>query len=867
MRKIRWPFVSQKRDDEMTAEMHFHIDSTTRDLMAGGMSRKEAEFQARRRFGSVLKQKEAGHEIKAGRILEDILRDVRLMTRGLLRTPGFTVAVVLTLALGIGANTAIFSIVDQLLLRPLPYPGGENLVMLYESMSSNSHNSVSPANWLDWQRDNRTLERVAAWAAGRSATLTGAGDATRLSVQAVSWEFFPVLGVAPILGRTIEDDDDQPNAPDVAVISHRLWQTRFGADRNVVGRFIQLNDTPTQVVGVMPPQFRFVYHDSDVWMPLKLDRNAPWRERGGRIINVVARVKAGTDLATAGADMDQVARRLASIYAFNKDRTARIVPLREELTGQVEDSLIVLYIAVGVLLAIACFNIANLLIARAASRRQEIAVRTSLGAARGAIVRQLLVESMLLALVGGTLGIVLARSSLDAIVAFAPPQLLGVPEVTIDARVLLYVAGLSVLTGLVAGLAPSVIVARRSIVESLHAGTSRVMHSPRIRQLLVVGQVAMTVVLLCGAALLVRTVNALDSVNHGFEQQGLLTMQVALPATRYPIERQVAFQQELLTTIRQLPGVDSAGAASGLPVIGAPRAGTSFHRLSTPVVPRTQRPSATIRVVTPGYFHTLRIPVLRGREFTHADDANPTPGFIVNQAFVDRYLPSMDPLRESLMVNMRDENPYAPIIGVVGNVGEGSMRGAPRPTIFYSHSQLPLGPTLLVRTDRPAATAEAVTSMIRRMDPNLVIRDVRLFEEAVAESLAQERLTALVSVAFAVSGLLLASLGLYALLAFLVAERTREIGLRIALGAQRAQLMWSVVANGLRLAAIGAAAGVAVSLVVLPSLGTLLFGVKPNDGLTYTVVLSLLAAVAGLASYVPARRAARVQPLTALRQE
>ena len=865
--KIRWPFISQTRDREMSDEMQFHIESKTRELMDTGMSDADARLEARRRFGSVLKQKEAGHEIKAGRMFEDIMRDARFMGRGLRRSPGFTLAVVLTLALCIGANTAIFSIVDQLLLRPLPYPEGDNLVMVYEARSSNSHNSVSPATWLDWQRDNHTLDRVAAWTSGGAAILTGAGEATRLGVQPVSAEFFPLLRVTPLLGRVITEDDDRPNAPDVAVISHHLWQTRFGGDRNVVGRFIQLDDTPTQVAGVMPPGFRFVFHDIDVWVPLQLDRNAPWREAGGRFINVVARVKQGTALQTARADMEQVARRMASLHEFNKNSTARLVPLREELTGQVEASLVVLYIAVGVLLAIACFNIANLLIARAASRRQEIAIRTSLGAERAAIVRQLLVESMLLALAGGTLGIVLARSSLDALVAFAPPALLRGQELTIDARVLLYVAGLSVLTGLVAGLAPSVIVARRPIVESLHASSSRVTHSPRIRQLLVVGQVAMTVVLLCGAALLVRTVTALTSVNHGFEQQGLLTMQVSLPGTRYPIERQVAFQRELLTSIRELPGVDSAGAASGLPVIGAPRAGTRFHRYSTPVVPSTQMSSATIRVVTPGYFRTLRIPVLRGREFTHADDTNPTPGFIVNQAFVDRYLPNVDPLRESLMVRMRDENPYAPIIGVVGNVGEGSMRAAPRPTIFYSHSQLPLGPTLFVRTDRPVATADAVTSVIRRMDPNLVIRNVRTFEEAVAESLAQERLTALVSGAFAVSALLLASLGLYALLAFMVSERTREIGLRIALGAHRGQLTWSVVADGLRLVAIGAVAGIAVSLVVLPSLGTLLFGVQPHDGVTYTMVLSLLVVVAALASFLPARRAARVEPLTALRQE
>lgn len=865
--KIHWPLITRKRDEEMSAEMAFHIESKARDLVESGMSDEDARLEARRRFGSILKQKEAGHEIRSGRFAEDVLRDARHMGRGLRRSPGFTTAVVLTLALGIGTNTAIFSIVDQLLLRPLPYPDGENLVMVYESRDSNSHNSVSPATWLDWQRDNRTLEAVAAWAAGRSATLTGVGDATRLSMQAVSAEFFPALGVPPILGRTINEDDDRPNAPDVAVISHRLWQTRFGGDRSLVGRIIQLNDTPTQVVGVMPPGFRFVYHENDVWVPLQLDRNAPWRDRGGRFINVVARMKAGIGIATARADMDQIAARLASTYEFNRNRTARLVPLREELTGQVEDSLIVLYIAVGVLLAIACLNTANLLIARAAARRQEIAIRTSLGAARGALIRQLLVESMLLAAAGGALGIVLARAILDALVAVAPTQLLGVLEVTIDARVLLYVAGISVLTGLAGGLAPAVIVARRPVVESLHAGSSRITQSPRVRQALVVGQVAMTVVLLCGAALLVRTVAALTSVNHGFEQHGLLTLQVALPGTRYPIERQVAFQRELLTTIRALPGVDSAGAASGLPVIGAPRAGTSFQRRSASVVSSSQKPSATIRVVTPGYFRTLRIPVLRGREFTHADDANTAPGFLVNQAFVDRYLGDADPLGESLSVSMQDEDPYAPIIGVVGDVGEGSMRGAPRPTIFYNHSQLPLGPTLFVRTDRPAATAEAVTGVIRRMDPNLAVRNVRTFDEAVAESLAQERLTALVSGAFAVSGLLLASLGLYALLAFMVSERTREIGLRMALGANGGELMRSVVKSGLRLVAMGGAAGVVLSLVVLPSFGTLLFGVEPNDALTYAVVLALLGAVAGLASFVPARRAARIQPLTALRQE
>jgi predicted permease len=865
--KLRWPFISPQLDREMSDEMAFHIESKTRELVDAGMNETDARFEARRRFGSVLKQKEAGHEIRVGRFFEDVLRDASVMARGLRRSPGFTLAVVLTLALGIGANTAIFSIVDQVLLRPLPYPQGENLVMVYERPSA-SENSVSPANWLDWQRDSRTFERLAVWMS-RSNILTGAGEATQIRLEMVSHEFFPMLRVAPLFGRVISENDDKPDAPLVAVISHRLWQNRYGGDRNVVGRFIELDDRQHQIVGVMPAGFRFVNQETDVWTPAQLDRMRPWREtEDGRFINVAGRIRAGTPLEAARADMDRIGRRLAGTYDFNKDTSAILVPLREVLTGTVEESLVILYLAVGVLLAIACFNIANLLIARAASRRQEIAVRTSLGASRGVVIRQLLVESLMLALIGGALGVGVAHWSLGALAAVAPRNLLAASELRIDTRILVYVAGLSVLTGLIAGLVPSFLVARHSVVSSLSANNSRVTHSPRIRQALLVAQVAMTVILLCGAGLLARTVVALNSVSHGFDPTGLVTMRVQVSATKYPPEHSAAFFRAAIGEVREVPGVESAAAASGLPVIGAPRAGTRFHVRSTPVVPRSQLPSATIRIVTPGYFRTMGIPVLRGREFTDADDANPTPGFVVNEAFVTQRLAGLDPLRESLMVRMRDENPYAPIIGVVGNVSEQSVKGQARPTIYYSHRQMSdTALTLFVRSSRPAAAAESVVGVIRRLDPNVPVTQIRTFEDALSERLAQERLSAIVSGAFALSGLLLASLGLYALLAFLVTERTREIGLRIALGANGRELTWSVVKDGLRLVSIGVIAGVVLSLVVLPSFGTLLFGVTPTDTTTYAVVLTLLVAVAGLASYIPARRAARVEPLTALRAD
>ncbi|MGH9347251.1 MAG: ADOP family duplicated permease [Vicinamibacterales bacterium] len=870
-RRLAGLFTWSARDRDMDQEMAFHIESMTHEYVRSGLSEVEAERAARRRFGNVTRLKEQGHDLRTARLVDDVSRDVRHMGRGLRRSPGFATAVILTLALGIGGNTAIFSVVDQVLLRPLPYPAGDQLVRIYETGLAGApagQMSVSPANWLDWQRDSRTFQAFAAWRTF-SFTLTGVGEPTRVNAQLVSSEFFPLLGVKPLLGRTISEQDDRPNAPLVAVLSHELWQRRFAGDPKVIGHIIQINDRPVEMIGVMPAGFRFVYQDNDMWGAYRLDRNQRWRETAGRFINVVARLEEGTTIAAAQAEMEGLAQRLAATHAFNKNTTVALVPLREELTGQVSTSLVALYAAVWVLLSIACFNVASLLLARAASRHREIAIRASLGAGRLAIVRQLMVESLLLAMAGGAVGIALARWSLDLLVAFAPADLLRVLELSVDRRVLVYAVGLSVLTGVVVGLVPAILVARRSIVAALRAGGSSVTQSARVRQTLVVCQVAMTVVLLCGAGLLVQTVIALNRANSGFDKQGVLTMEIGLPGTRYTPERRVAFYREAVAALRGLPGVESAAAANSLAVIGTPRGGTVFHRLGTPELPLNDRPVAVIRVVTPGYFRTLRIPVLRGREFTEADDANPAAGFIVNEAFAKRFLSDVDPLGASLSVFMEDrENPHLPVIGVVGDVSEGSVRDNPQPTVFYSHRRMrESGMTLFVRTGQPEALAKPAVAALHEIDPTLAVTKIRTFESALAESLARERLSALVSGGFALSGLLLASLGLYGLLAFLVAERTREIGIRIALGAHLGRLTGSVIGGGLRLVGIGAAIGVGGSLLVLRSFGTLLFGVTPYDLSTYATVLALFCAVAALASYMPARRAARVEPLVALRQE
>jgi putative ABC transport system permease protein len=870
VRRLFARFVWRLRDEDMEREMAFHVDALSNEFRRGGMDAATARAAARRRFGDTTRLKERGHDVRGSVAVDGLLRDVRHMGRALFKSAGFSAAVVLTLAVGIGANTAIFSVVDQLLLRPLPYPAGERLVMVQETFQdfgAVGTNTVSPANWLDWQRESRTLQTLAAWRT-TNYTLTGTGAPRRVNAQLVSAEFFSLLGVQPLLGRAIEARDDRPNAPQTAVLSHQFWQHHFAGDRLVLGRVVQLSDRPFQIVGVMPPGFRFVYPETDLWTAIRLDRAQRWRETAGRFLNVVGRLAPGLTVGEARAEMQTIASRLSSQHEFNRKTGVALTPLRESLTGQVAGSLLLLYCAVAVLLAIACVNVANLLVARAASRRREIAIRSSLGAGRPALVQQQLVESVLLAAAGGVLGVLVARASLDALVAFAPADLLGVPELLIDRRVLAYAVGLSALTGIVVGLVPAMLVAAQPVAATLRAGGRGLSQAPRIRQLLVICQVSMTVVLLCGAGLLARTMVALEGTDNGFDKRDLLTMDVALPAARYDGARRVVFFQAAVQSLQAMPHVTAAAAADSLPIVGGPRGGTIFHVLGTPEKTLSESPMATIRVVTPGFFKTLGVPVVRGREFVRSDDTNPQPGFVVNESFVKTHLAGLDPLSVSLKVWMLRDNPYMPVLGVVGDVSERSVRTSAEPTIFYSHRVLnETGMTLFVRAEGADSLARAAEAAVHAIDPDIAVTGIRTFEAAIGESLARERLSALVTGSFASSALLLSALGLYGLLAFLVTERTKEIGIRIALGAGLSALTRSVLAGGLRLVVVGAIIGVGGSLFLLRSLGALLFGVTPYDAWTYAAVLALLFGSAGLASYVPARRAARVQPLDALRQD
>ncbi|HYR89547.1 MAG TPA: ABC transporter permease [Terriglobia bacterium] len=574
------------------------------------------------------------------------MRDIRYALRTLARTAVFTLTVVMTLALGIGANTAIFSIVDRLLLRPLPFPNGEQLVVLHENRLSSRRMDVSPANWLDWQRDSASFESLAAWTNRFPSTLTGEGEPERLKAETVSYEFFSLLGVKPLFGRVFTAEDDRPGAPRTAILSHSLWQRKFGGDEKIIGKMVQLNATAVEVIGVMPAGFHFLSHDTDIWNAFALDRNTPWRNTAGRFLPyVVGRVKPSVTPAAARTELETIARRLSQMHVFNKDTSVTVIPLREAMVGEVRTSLLVLFAAVGVLLLIACSNVANLLLARAAYRRREIAIRISLGAGRGAIVRQLLVESLLLATAGGTAGIFIARLGIVILVALAPANLIQIPDVPIDQCVLLYTLGISVFTGVVVGLVPALPAIRSEAADDLRNGSRSVTRSSRLRQGLIVAQVAMTVVLLCGAGLLVRSLLALTRDETGVRADDVLSMRVELPVSRYNPEQRISFFRQVTERLRNLPGVQSASAASDIPVDSSRTSGTSFQIAGHAELPPNERPTTRVRVATPGYFRTLGIPLLKGRDFTQEDQIQGAPQvFVVNEAFARKYFPTGDPL-------------------------------------------------------------------------------------------------------------------------------------------------------------------------------------------------------------------------------
>jgi putative ABC transport system permease protein len=806
-------------------------------------------------------------------------QDLRYGARTLRKRPAFTVVAVLALALGIGANTAIFSVVNTLLLSPLPFHDSEHLVMLWEANRPRDmhQNVISAANFLDWREQSASFADMAAFYDARL-NLTGGGDPLEVPSQITTENLFSLLGVEPILGRSFTREDVAPDAPEVVILGYGLWQSRFGGDPAVVGRTITLNGTSATVVGVLPAGFQwFIKKGSltdkpaELWTPFGFTEQN--RVRRGRFMSAVARLKPGVSPAQAQAEMTAIATRLEQQYAnFNAGWGVEVVPLREQFVGDVRPALLVLLGAVGFVLLIACANVANLLLARAAARHREIAVRTALGAGRMRLIRQLLTESLLLSVLGGVLGLFLAWWGVGALVALSPSDLVNLEHVSLSLPVLFFTLLVSLLTGLIFGLAPAFEATRLNLTESLKEGDKGVSgnaRSRRLRSAFVIAEMALSLVLLTSAGLMLKSFMRLQTVNPGFTADKLLTMRVILPGRKYRDEYQrIAFFKQATERISHLPGVESTGAVSFLPFAGL-GAATRFTIEGRPEPEAGQAPTTDVRVTDANYFRTMNIPLISGRGFTDQEATEKRSVAVINETMARKYFAGEDPIGKRLTVSMGEKPSPTVIVGVVGDVKHMSLDSEVKPMVYWPHPELAYsGMTIVVRTEgEPLDLAAAAQREIQQLDPEQPVSDIRTMEQLLASSVARVRFNTLLLGLFAALALLLAAVGIYGVMSYSVTQRTHEIGIRMALGARTADVLKMIIGQGMRLALAGVVLGLAASLLLTRVMKSLLYGVTATDPLTFTGVSLLLIAVALAACYLPAHRATRVDPMEALRYE
>jgi putative ABC transport system permease protein len=808
--------------------------------------------------------------------METLWQDLRQGARSLFKQPTFTIVALITLALGVGANTAVFSVVHAVLLQSLPYRDADRLAMVWETRRSNpsGQNVINMGNFFDWKEQNRVFEDMAAFG-GASVNLTGDGEPEKIPSQIATTNLFNVLGVNPILGRTFAPDEGKPGQPGVVVISFGLWQRRFGGDPRIIGRKLNLSGAETTVIGVMPANFNWHVNAgsiatkmAEIWSPWQVEE----RNRRGRGPMAVARLKPGVSLEQAQAEMSAIHGRIERQYSeFNAGWGVNLVPLRTQFAGKIRPALLVLLGAVGMVLLIACANVANLLLARAAGRQREVAVRAALGANRGRIIRQLLTESLLLAGLGGLAGLTLAWWGTDLLVSLAPPDLLNLPQVKLNAVVLGFTLGISLLTGVIFGLAPAIEATRLNLSESLKEGGKSAggMRARRLRNSLVVIEVAMALVLLIGAGLLIRSFALLQGGDPGFNAQNVLTMGVSLRGSKYDNDqKRVNFFRQAIAEMQALPGVESVGAVNSLP-FAAFHPATSVDIEGRPLAPVAQKLKTGVMVTDANYFRTMQIPLKRGRLFTDQEAAEMRHVVVINETFARQHFPSEDPLGKRVTIYMKDDNRPCEIIGVVGDSKHMGLDAEVRPMSYWPHPELASsGMTLVIRTRGDAASVtSAARNVIRALDPEQPVSDVRTMESLIGTSMARARFNTLLLTVFAVVALLLAGVGIYGVMAYTVAQSTREIGVRMALGARANDALWLVVRRGMTLSLAGVAIGVAASFALTRLMETLLFNVSATDPLTFAGIPLLLALVALLACLIPARRAAKVDPMVALRTE
>ncbi len=817
--------------------------------------------------------------------MQTLWQDIRYGFRILLKKPGFTATIVLALGLGIGANTAIFSVVNAVLLRPLPFKNSERLVALRQTTTQRKDDLdfASYPNFTDWRTQNKVFEQLAVFR-NVNRTLTGADQPVRLQSAIVSANIFQLLGATPSLGRAFLPEEDMPGASSYAVIlSHGLWQRRFGSDPKVLGRNLTLSGKSYTVVGVMPEGFQFPVQaePTELWITVALDAETPvdggapnTAQRGVGIYQVIGRLKPNVTLEQAQAEMDSIARNLEAQYPdTNTHQGVKIIPQLELLVGKIRTALLVLFGAVGFVLLISCANVANLLLARATTRHKEIAIRAALGASRWRVVRQLLTESVLLGLAGGALGLLLAMWGTDLLVALSPKGLPRLSEIGLDGRVLAFTMFVSLLTGAIFGLAPALHASKLDLTESLkeggRSGTAGA-RGNRVRSLLIVTEVALALMLLVGAGLLARSFLRLQGASPGFNAEHVLALNISVPFAKYSEPQQAVFYRQLLSRIETLPGVDAAGIVYPLPLSGD-QIEVTFEVDGRPMA-RGERPSTEYRATSPDYFRAMSIPLLKGRGFNARDDVKSPGVIIINETLARQIFPGEDPIGKRIRPGIsvgNDEAVMREIVGVVGDVKHQSLSSEAGAEVYVPHAQVPFsGMTLVARTGiDPQSLAATMRNEVSKLDKDIPVYNIRTLDDYLAASVAQPRFNTLLLGIFAGVALLLTMIGLYGVISYSVTERTHEIGIRVALGAQTSDVLKLVVKQGMALALIGVGVGLAAALALTRVLASLLYGVSATDPITFTGVSLLLVAVALFACLIPARRATKVDPMIALRHE
>ena len=805
--------------------------------------------------------------------METLLQDLRYTVRVLLKKPAFTAIVVLALAIGIGANTAIFSVVNAILLRPLPYKNFDRISMIWMDnpklgVAEDWH---SYPNYLDYKQQNQVYEDMAAFN-DRSFNLTGVGDPVRILGAWNTASLFSVLGVEPLMGRVFTEEEEEPGKDLVVVLSNGLWRSRFGSNPNAIGQAISMNGANRTVIGVMPPGFSFPDKRTEVWVPLAL---SPQRKQARSVISykAVGRLKPGVSMAQARADMGAIAKRLDEQYS-QSDYGVNLVLLRDQETRAVKPALLVLLGAVAFVLLIACANVANLLLAQAAIREREIAIRLALGARRWRIVRQLLTESAVLGLVGGAAGLLMAVWGLNVLVALSPGDIPRFDQAGIDGRVLAFTLSVSLLTGLIFGLVPSLQESKPDLNNTLKEGGRGATGGAgglRVRNLLVVSEIALSLVLLVGAGLLIRSFLRLQQFDLGFNPNNLATMRIQLPGTKYREPAQVdAFYKQLLERIESVPGVKSVGAISDVFLTDTPNS-TNFSIEGRPVPIGSDSIEVPLDSVSPGYFRAMGIPLLSGREFDDRDVRNSTPVVIVNETFVRRFFADEEPLGKRFVYGQSgpDNNNWITIVGVVGDMRRTGFDRPVRPETFLPQSQNPSATlTIVARTAvDPVTLSNTLRGEVWAIDNDQSVYELKSMDQTLSEMSSQRRFNMLLLGVFAALALTLAAVGIYGVMSYSVAQRTHEIGVRMALGARGTDVLGMIVRRGMVLALAGIGAGLIGAVALTRLLSSLLYGISATDPLTFVVIPIVLAAVALGACFVPARRATRVDPMVALRYE